>query len=84
MKIYQNTEYPKRETDLKGHQESFSVDVICCDDTGLLNICFWDYDTKRWGFLADTLTDPYEKGDLVKFVWMYKPEELKVEEIKTN
>lgn len=44
----------------------------------MLNIGYWNYDMKMWIFHTDTLTDPYEGGKLVDFVWMYRPEELSI------
>ena len=76
MTIYSNTAYPKKSTDLKGVEEDFSVDVITHSKDGMLNIGYWNYDTKDWAFHTDTLIDPYEKGELMEFVWMYQPPEL--------
>lgn len=78
MKIYKNTEYPKKSTDLKGNEQNHSVDVITHDKNGMLNIGYWNYDMKTWLFHTDTLFDPYEGGKLVDFVWMYRPDELSV------
>ncbi|MFA7307592.1 MAG: hypothetical protein WC026_13070 [Hyphomicrobium sp.] len=72
MKTYKNTEYPKRATDLSGNEENFSVDVVTYHDA-LLNIGFYNFDTKKWGFHTDTLTDMYEDGELQEFIWMYNP-----------
>ena len=72
-----NTEFPKYAKDLKGNQEEFSVDVFTVNDDGMLNIGYYNYDTKKWGFHTDTLYDPYEGGKLMDFVWMYKPENFK-------
>lgn len=76
MKIFKNTEYPKKSKDLKGNEEEFSVDVISNDKDGMLNIAYWNFDTKIWMFHTDTLCDPYEGGVLIDFVWMYRPTEL--------
>lgn len=79
MKIFKNTEYPINQTNLKGDiEEDFSVDVITCDESGRMNLGWWNYDTKDWSFHADCLCDMTEGGVLKEFVWMYKPEELKV------
>lgn len=74
IKTYPNTEFPVQCTDLP----ETSVDVITCDKDGTLNIGYYNFDTQRWGFHTDTLVDYYEKGELKPFVWMYKPENLKV------
>jgi len=76
MKIFKNTDIPKESKDKKGRLEGFSVDVISCDVDGMMNLCYWDYEKERWSFLADALSDPYEGGKLIDFVWMYKPDEL--------
>lgn len=78
MKIqqYKNTEVPIKSTDLKGIEEEFSVDVITCDNYGMLNIGFYNFDTNTWSFHTDTLVDPYEKGELFDFVWIYNPIKL--------
>lgn len=64
MKIYKKTEHPEK---IKG--EVFSVDVITCDEDGLPNLGFYNYDTDTWSFHTDTLSD-YSN---VNFVWMYIP-----------
>jgi len=76
MEIFKNTEYPKKSKDLRGNEEEFSVDVISCDVHGMMNLCYWNYDMNIWMFHTDTLSDPYEGGKLIEFVWMYKPTEL--------
>lgn len=66
MKIYKNTEYPKIP-----EGEHHSVDVITKDIDGMLNIAYYDYESKRWRFHADTLSDPYDNGKLIEFTWIY-------------
>lgn len=55
--------------------ETFSVDVITCDEKGMMNIGFYSYDLQKWSFHTDTLVD-YSDMD---FVWMYKPDYLIVD-----
>lgn len=64
MKIYKKSEHP---TQVEGEQ--FSVDVITCDDEGLVNLGFYNYDTNSWSFHSDTLSDYTD----VDFVWIYPP-----------
>lgn len=64
MKIYKKSDHP---TQVEG--EYFSIDVITCDDKGLINIGFYNYDTETWSFHSDTL---YDYTD-VDFVWIYPP-----------
>ena len=59
-------------------EEPFSVDVITCDKEGCLDIGYWNFDIQMWIFHTEQLCDPYEGGKLVDFVWMYRPNELKV------
>ena len=54
--------------------EAFSVDVITYDEEGMMNIGFYSYDLQKWSFHTDTLVD-YSDMD---FVWMYKPDFLKI------
>lgn len=54
--------------------EAFSVDVITYDEEGMMNIGFYSYDLRKWSFHTDTLVD-YSDMD---FVWMYKPDFLKI------
>lgn len=54
--------------------EAFSVDVITCDEEGMMNIGFYSYDQQKWSFHTDTLVDYSD----MNFVWMYKPEFLKI------
>lgn len=54
--------------------EAFSVDVITYDEEGMMNIGFYSYDLQKWRFHTDTLVD-YSDMD---FVWMYKPDFLKI------
>lgn len=54
--------------------EGFSVDVITYDEEGMMNIGFYSYDLQKWSFHTDTLVD-YSDMD---FVWMYKPDFLKI------
>lgn len=54
--------------------ECFSVDVITCDEEGMMNIGFYSYDSCTWNFHTDTLVDYSD----MNFVWMYKPDFLKV------
>lgn len=76
MKIYKNTEYPKKDQDLKGVELEHSVDVITIDCNDMLNIGWWNYDTKKWSFHTETLVDYYEGEKLRDFVWIYRPNEL--------
>ena len=54
--------------------EAFSVDVITYDEEGMMNIGFYSYDFQKWSFHTDTLVDYYD----MDFVWMYKPDFLKI------
>lgn len=64
MRIHNRNSYPRQE-----EGEPFSVDVITCDSEGLLNLAFYNYDTKTWSFHTDTLYD-YTN---IEFVWIYAP-----------
>lgn len=64
MRIHKKSDFPSV---VEG--EKFSVDVITCDKEGLLNLAFYNYDTKEWSFHSDTLID-YKDVD---FVWIYPP-----------
>lgn len=65
MRIHKKAEHPKR---VEGEQ--FSVDVITCDEIdGLVNLGFYNYDTKTWSFHSDTVYD-YTN---VNFAWIYPP-----------
>ena len=70
-KIFTHKDIPK-----KSEEEAFSVDVIICFHDNLLNIGYWSFEDERWKFHANTLYDPYEKGEVFPFKWMYPPEEL--------
>jgi len=74
MKVFKNNEYPKPSND----DPVFSVDVITNDIDNLLNLAYYNFQMRMWMFHTDTLTDPYEGGELIDFVWMYRPENLKV------
>lgn len=74
--IFKNTQYPRRDVDLKGEESHLSEDVITFDKDGMLNIGFWDYNNKVWSWHTDTMVDMYEGGVLIEFSWMYKPENL--------
>lgn len=77
MKIYSKEKHPERALDGEGEQEYFSVDVITCDEDGLLCIGYYNFDTGLWDFHTDTLVDYYEEGiPEMDFVWMYPPKEL--------
>lgn len=76
IEVYSNTEHPVRSKDLLGEEEDFSVDVITRSENGMVNIAFYNYDLDTWQFHTDTLVDPYEKGVVMDFVWMYIPEIL--------
>lgn len=65
-KIYKNTEFPRRVKN-----EKFSEDVIAFYENDVLYISYYNFDTREWNF-------HYEDGILMDFVWMYKPEELKL------
>ena len=56
--------------------EYHSVDVITCDEFGVLNIAFYNFDKQEWSFHADTVIDYFEEGNETDFVWMYAPTEL--------
>jgi len=72
MKIHTKEEFPTRVAD-----EDFSVDVFTCDEDGLLNIGYYNFDTKRWAFHTDTMVDYYEEGiPEMNFNWMYPPPSL--------
>lgn len=77
-KIYPNTEFPKRQTDLKGNEEEHSVDVFTRDEYGFSNVGYYNFDTGIWMFHTDTFIDLYEGDQLMNFVWMYRPEALSV------
>lgn len=72
--IFPNTIIPDASLD----DESFSVDVFTCDDDGMMNVGYYDFKLNQWTFHTDTMKDYYEGGVLQPFVWMYKPENLKV------
>lgn len=67
LKIHNKSEHP---THVKGEQ--FSVDVITCDKSGLINLGFYNYDMEKWSFHTDTL----QNYDNVEFVWIYAPKGL--------
>ena len=67
-KIYKKTDLPKREKD-----QDFSVDVIVCDQFGLLNIAFYNYEHKAWEFHCETAVSYEKQIKEIEFVWMYKP-----------
>jgi len=73
IKAYNNTDFPIRSKDLNGNPEEHSVDVITSNESGMLNIGFYNFDMKKWMFHTDTLTDPYEGGKLENFIWIYPP-----------
>lgn len=64
MRIHRKLECPRR---VEG--EDFSVDVITCDENGLVNLGFYNYDSNLWSFHTDTLYD-YTN---IEFVWAYIP-----------
>lgn len=74
--FFSNKEYPVRSRDLRNNEEKFSVDVVMHFEDGMLNIGYWNYDIEKWKFHADTITDPYEGGELSDFAWMYAPQKL--------
>lgn len=69
-----SSEFPKPSND----DPNISVDVITQDiENGkatMLNIGFYNFDSKTWYWHTDTLIDHYEKNDPTDFVWMYAPE----------
>lgn len=75
MKIFKNTELPKKSKYCK----DYSIEVIICDWDSTLHVGTYDYEAESW-----VCDDDYyalystEDGNLTDFVWMYKPEELKV------
>jgi hypothetical protein len=69
MNVYNKTEFPERK-----QGEDYSVDVLTCDEDGLLNLGFYNYIEKVWCFHTDTL----QNYDEVAFVWMYAPKELEM------
>lgn len=73
MEIYTKNDLPKGVPN-----ETYSYDVITCDEDGLLNIGFYDFAAQKWMFHTDTMVDYYEKGHEMNFVWIYKPKNLKV------
>lgn len=64
MEIHNKSEHP-----MQVEGEQFSVDVITCDDEGLVNLGFYNYDTNSWSFHSDTV---YDYTD-VDFAWVYPP-----------
>lgn len=62
MKIHKKSELPVQ---MEG--EPFSVDVITYDKSGLVNIGFYNYDSRTWGFHLDTSSN----DTAIEFVWMY-------------
>jgi len=68
MNTYPNTEIPKVSPD----DDSFSVDVICVDDDGMMCIAHYDFELAQWTFLTDSLYEGYK--DVM--VWAYRPEEF--------
>lgn len=85
MDIHPKSDYPERQYN-NGLPEDFSVDVITCDEDGLLCIGFYNFDTQKWGFHSDTLVDYYEEGiPEMDFNWMYPPAELtQIDRTKSN
>lgn len=74
IKIYTQNDYPEPSKD----DNTFSVDVICADKEGMMNIGCYNYKDEEWVFHTDTMVDPYEFNEVYPFVWMYKPDELEV------
>ena len=75
MEVYnKKTDIPKLSKD----NAQFSVDVITCDEDDMLNIGYYSFEDNKWHFHTETLVDYYEKGKEMNFVWMYKPNELRV------
>lgn len=69
--------YSKEEVPERVPNEEFSVDVITCDEDGMLNIGYYNFDTEKWSFHTDTMVDYYEEGiPEINFNWMYPPEAL--------
>jgi hypothetical protein len=64
MRIHKRSEHPRMV-----EAEQFSVDVITCDENGLINLGFYNFDSDTWSFHTDTLYD-YTN---IEFVWMYVP-----------
>lgn len=74
LEVHDQNEHPKPSED----DPSFSVDVICADQEGMMNIGSYSFTDEKWIFHTDTLVDPYEFGEVYPFVWMYRPKELEV------
>ena len=69
--VFQNTELPKRRDD----DSDLSVSVITYNKEGLLNIASYSYELNCWLFLTDELDERFNQEG---FVWMYKPDCLKI------
>lgn len=80
MKIYPKTSHPKRDKNLNGEPLEMSVDVFVYSANKMLNIGFYNYDTKDWGFH----TDPMEDMDNMDFVWCYPPKQLTAKYARSN
>jgi hypothetical protein len=65
MTVYPQTSHPKKEIG-----EPFSVDVIILTKSKMLNIGYYNFDTKDWAFHTDTMEDVKE------FIWCYPPKKL--------
>ena len=65
-KIYNKHEFPKLSSN------GLSEDVIAYNEYGSISVCFYDYDERCW---KDSSWEDYGGFN---FVWMYKPEYLKL------
>jgi hypothetical protein len=77
MKIFKNTDFPKRDESSDGKKFDDSVEVIIFDETGILHIGYYNYDSNEWVYCDGEYT-PYDitSAELMNFNWMYAPEEL--------
>lgn len=66
MKIHRKTDLPARDG-----KEEFSFTVLACDERGITNLGFYNFDTEDWSFFMEDCPG-YENSD---FVWVYPPEE---------
>ena len=76
LKVYSKDEIPI----LHEKSTEFSIEVITCNEYGGMSIGYYSYESKEWYFGCDDdfYGNPFEQEDFKDFVWMYKPEKLKV------
>lgn len=52
--IFEKTIFPRKDKNLLETSE----DVCTVDDKGMHGLAWYNFDTKKWSFHTDTLTDP--------------------------